>query len=240
MSAPLYAPLRTPEAPRRVAHSLVAPAGGAVISTWRTPTRYERLFKPALDRVAAALLLALASPLLLLAVVAIRVSLGPGVLFRQRRVGQGGRLFTVYKFRSMLHPHQVQGRSHDHSCPRCGGLSHKCPADPRHTPLGRLLRKLSIDELPQLFNILRGEMSLVGPRPELPEIVARYQPWQHDRHLVKPGMTGLWQVTERGTGKLMWQSTGPDIDYVRRISLATDLSILARTFPAMLGSHSGH
>jgi lipopolysaccharide/colanic/teichoic acid biosynthesis glycosyltransferase len=83
-------------------------------------------------------------------------------------------------------------------------------------------------------------MSLIGPRPELPEIVARYEPWQHARHLVKPGLTGLWQVRERGNGKLMWQSTGPDIEYVERLSLRTDVSILLRTVPALLGRNQGH
>lgn len=201
---------------------------------------YSHFVKPLFDRAMAAVLLVVLAPALLAAVIAVRVSLGPGVLFRQRRVGQGGRLFTVYKFRSMLHPHQVQGALHGENCRLCGGISHKCPADPRHTTMGRVLRKFSIDELPQLVNVLRGEMSLVGPRPELPEIVARYEPWQHDRHRVKPGLTGLWQVTERGSGQLMWESTGPDLEYVRRVSLLTDLSILVRTVPAILGSQAGH
>src|SRR2546423_826684 len=111
---------------------------------------------------------------------------------------------------------------------------HKCPQDPRHTRMGRLRRKRSLDELPQLVNVFGGEMSLIGPRPGLPEIVRLYEPWQHARHLVKPGLTGLWQVTERGNGTLMWQSTGPDIEYVERISFRTDVSILLRTLPALL------
>jgi lipopolysaccharide/colanic/teichoic acid biosynthesis glycosyltransferase len=106
--------------------------------------------------------------------------------------------------------------------------------------VGRLLRKLSLDELPQLFNVLRGEMSLVGPRPELPHIVANYEPWLHQRHLVKPGMTGLWQVSQRQPGVLMHETGEADIEYVRRISLRTDLGILLRTVPAMLSSNAGH
>jgi lipopolysaccharide/colanic/teichoic acid biosynthesis glycosyltransferase len=157
------------------------------------------------------------------------------VLFRQRRVGRRGPNFTVLKFRTMRH--EAPAGARQGPCPDHG---HKCPNDPRHTRTGKLLRKLSLDEIPQLVNVLRGEMSLVGPRPELPEIVARYEPWQHERHQVKPGLTGLWQVTERGNGKLMWQSTTPDVVYARTISLRTDLSILARTLPALLGKNRGH
>src|SRR5207253_1548410 len=116
----------------------------------------------------------------------VRIDLGPGVFFRQRRIGLRGREFTVLKFRTMLHEPPVGAPTGP--CPEHG---HKCPHDPRHTRMGRLLRKLSLDEIPQLLNVLRGEMSLVGPRPELPEIVARYEPWQHERHEVKPGLTGL-------------------------------------------------
>jgi lipopolysaccharide/colanic/teichoic acid biosynthesis glycosyltransferase len=196
---------------------------------------YPRFVKPVIDTLAAATALLLLAPLLAVVALIVRIDLGPGVLFRQRRVGLRGGEFTVLKFRTMLSaapPGSRQG-----SCPDHG---HKCPEDPRHTKTGKLLRKLSLDELPQLVNVLRGEMSLIGPRPELPEIVARYEPWQHARHLVKPGLTGLWQVRERGNGKLMWQSTGPDIEYVERLSLRTDVSILLRTVPALLGRNQGH
>jgi lipopolysaccharide/colanic/teichoic acid biosynthesis glycosyltransferase len=160
----------------------------------------------------------------------VRMDLGPGVLFRQRRVGLGDREFTVFKFRTMHN--EIPADARQGSCPEHG---HKCPDDPRHTRIGKVLRKLSLDEIPQLVNVLRGEMSIVGPRPELPEIVA-----SHERHEVKPGLTGLWQVTERGNGKLMCQSTTPDVVYARTVSLKTDMSILARTVPAMLGRKCGH
>jgi lipopolysaccharide/colanic/teichoic acid biosynthesis glycosyltransferase len=97
--------------------------------------------------------------------------------------------------------------------------------------VGRILRRFSLDELPQLWNVLRGDMSLVGPRPELPVVVDRYHQWQHLRHLVKPGITGLWQVSERGDVE-MHECVETDIEYVRRLSLFTDLSIIARTIPA--------
>lgn len=204
-----------------------------------TPSRssgpYQRLVKPLFDCTLAFLALVLLVPVAAVVAVIVRIDLGPGVLFRQRRVGLRGREFMVLKFRTMLHeprPGAPLG-----ACPEHG---HKCPNDPRHTRMGKLLRKLSLDEIPQLVNVLRGEMSLVGPRPELSAIVEQYEPWQHERHQVKPGLTGLWQVTERGNGKLMCQATTPDVVYARTISLRTDLSILARTVPALLGRNRGH
>jgi lipopolysaccharide/colanic/teichoic acid biosynthesis glycosyltransferase len=196
---------------------------------------YQRFVKPVIDCSAAFVGLVLLLPVAAVVALIVRIDLGSGVLFRQRRVGLHGREFTVLKFRTMLHESPAGARQG--SCPEHG---HKCPNDLRHTRTGKLLRKLSLDEIPQLVNVLRGEMSLVGPRPELPEIVARYEPWQHERHEVKPGLTGLWQVTERGNGKLMWQATTPDVVYARTISLRTDLSILARTLPALLGTNRGH
>jgi lipopolysaccharide/colanic/teichoic acid biosynthesis glycosyltransferase len=196
---------------------------------------YCRLVKRAIDMFVASIGLLVFAPVMFLVAVVVRVDLGRGVLFRQRRVGLRGTQFTVLKFRTMRH--EPPGGAVAGQCPQHG---HKCPSDPRHTRLGKVLRKLSLDEMPQLVNVLRGEMSLVGPRPELPEIVAGYEAWQHERHTVKPGLTGLWQVTERGNGKLMWQSTTPDVVYARTVSLRTDLSILARTVPALLGKNRGH
>jgi lipopolysaccharide/colanic/teichoic acid biosynthesis glycosyltransferase len=203
---------------------------------WREPTAYERIVKPAFDRLVALVLLLVFSPLMLAVALAVRLNLGSGVLFRQRRIGYGGREFTVLKFRTMRFDRRAELARWIGPDRR---VCHKRDDDPRHTKVGRVLRKLSLDELPQLVNVLRGEMSLVGPRPELPTVVARYAPWQHARHLVRPGMTGLWQVTERASGALMCESTEPDIEYVRRISLATDVSILARTVPALLKRPSG-
>ena len=196
---------------------------------------YLKFGKPLFDASLAFLGLVLLLPVAAFVALVVRIDLGPGVLFRQRRVGIGGREFTVLKFRTMHN--EAPAGARQGPCPKHG---HKCPDDPRHTPTGKLLRKLSLDEIPQLVNVLRGEMSLVGPRPELPEIVGRYEPWQHERHEVKPGLTGLWQVTERGNGKVMWQATTPDVVYARTVSLKTDLSILARTVPAMLGKNCGH
>jgi lipopolysaccharide/colanic/teichoic acid biosynthesis glycosyltransferase len=105
--------------------------------------------------------------------------------------------------------------------------------------VGRFLRKYSIDELPQIFNVLRGDMTVVGPRPELDIVVERYRPWEFGRLLVRPGLTGLWQITARGDGGLMHERVDLDIDYLATMSLRTDLSIIARTPGAMLGDHKG-
>ena len=115
----------------------------------------------------------------------------------------------------------------------------KIKNDPRITKVGRLLRRTSIDELPNLWNVLKGDMSLVGPRPEMVAIVARYEPWQHQRHVGKPGVTGLWQISARGDIP-MHEATHIDIDYVEHISLRTDIEILAKTLPAAMGDGKGH
>jgi lipopolysaccharide/colanic/teichoic acid biosynthesis glycosyltransferase len=112
-------------------------------------------------------------------------------------------------------------------------IRHKSPRDPRVTRTGRILRRTCLDELPQLWNVLKGDMSLVGPRPELPEIVARYAPWQHARHLVMPGITGWWQVNRDGR-RLMHQSTELDLEYIRNQSLWLDAWILMRTIGAIV------
>jgi len=201
----------------------------AVAARHRRMTRYERFVKPAVDRGAAALLLLILSPVFLALAATVALRLGFPVFLRQRRVGRHGDLFTVYKFRTM-HPDR---RSRQQPIPHTDRRrTHKSSADPRHTRVGRLLRKSSADELPQLLNVIRGDMSLVGPRPELPEVVGRYEPWQHVRHRVKPGLTGLWQVSARGGG-MMHENPWPDIDYVNAVSAGLDAGILLRTPKAL-------
>jgi lipopolysaccharide/colanic/teichoic acid biosynthesis glycosyltransferase len=204
----------------------------------REPGSYERLVKPVVDRVVAALLLVLLSPVLLAVALTVRVALGPGVLFRQARVGKDGVPFEVLKFRTM-HPDRRERRGRNFAGPD-RRRTHKTLADPRHTRLGTFLRSSSLDELPQLWNVLRGEMSLVGPRPELVEIVDQYADWQHRRHDVKPGLTGLWQVSERDEEGNMHLHVAIDLVYVRQVSAWTDLRLLALTIPAVLGHPVGH
>lgn len=188
-------------------------------------TTYVRLWKPCLDRLAAVFLLLVTAPVLALVALAVRIKLGPGVIFRQQRIGRHGVSFDVLKFRTMLPDRRRADVPISFPDRRC---THKSGADPRHTPVGRFLRRWSLDELPQLVNVARGQMSLIGPRPELASVVARYQPWQHARHDVKPGLTGLWQVTARGDGPMEFR-TDLDIEYARRICFALDARILAAT-----------
>jgi lipopolysaccharide/colanic/teichoic acid biosynthesis glycosyltransferase len=198
----------------------------------RRRTVYEFYIKPLADRVVAALLLALSLPVLAATALVVRLALGSPVLFRQLRIGQDDRRFHMFKFRTMRPDRRRE------SCPDYRGperrVTHKSADDPRHTRLGRMLRKASLDELPQLFNVLRGDMSLVGPRPELVEIVERYTAWQHARHAVKPGITGLWQVTERANGRLMHECVELDLTYIERLSLRADVAIAFRTPLALL------
>lgn len=193
-------------------------------------TTYVRLWKPCLDRLAAVFLLLVAAPVLALVALVVRVSLGPDVIFRQQRIGRHGVSFDVLKFRTMLPDRRRTDVPISFPDRRC---THKSGADPRHTPAGRFLRRWSLDELPQLVNVARGQMSLIGPRPELASVVARYQPWQHERHDVKPGLTGLWQVTARGDGPMELR-TDLDIEYARRICFALDARILAATAAAFV------
>lgn len=197
--------------------------------------RYERLCKPLLDRVLGLVLLIALLPVMALCAAAVALSLGRPVLLRQRRIGHLGGEFTIYKFRTMLPSRRAQRL--DYVGPE-RRETHKHPADPRLTPLGRFMRTWSLDELPQLINVVRGEMSLVGPRPEMVEIVERYEAWQHRRHQVKPGVTGLWQVSARGDAP-MHELTQVDLEYLDRVSLRTDLRILLLTLPAAFGVRRG-
>lgn len=191
---------------------------------------YVRLWKPCLDRLAAVLLLLVVAPVLVLIALVVRMNLGPGVFFRQQRIGRHGVPFDVIKFRTMLPDRRRADVPISFPDRR---RTHKSGADPRHTPVGRFLRRWSLDELPQLVNVARGQMSLIGPRPELASVVARYQPWQHERHDVKPGLTGLWQVTARGDGPMELR-TDLDIEYARGICFALDARILAATAAAFV------
>jgi lipopolysaccharide/colanic/teichoic acid biosynthesis glycosyltransferase len=195
---------------------------------------YVALVKPAMDRVVAfSLLVVSAVPMLVIAGV-VAVSMGRPVLFRQRRIGLDGEEFEVLKFRTMRPDRR--GRRLDVIHDR--RLTHKTDRDPRHTSVGRVLRRYSLDELPQLFNVLRGEMSIVGPRPELPSVVDNYAAGLHQRHRVKPGLTGLWQISARGLGP-MHENGQWDLAYVEQVSMRTDLWIMARTPAAMLSANTG-
>jgi lipopolysaccharide/colanic/teichoic acid biosynthesis glycosyltransferase len=198
----------------------------------RGSPRSWRLAKRAIDLIAGSIVLALATPVCLAIAAAIKaVSPGP-VFFVQQRVGEDGRRFNLYKFRTMVDgAHLLHARvAHLNMC---DGPALKIANDPRLHPLGSFLRQSSLDELPQLWNVLRGEMSLVGPRPALPSEVERYEPHYYQRLTVPPGMTGLWQVSGRTNVQFRrWMAM--DVWYARHWSPVVDLWILAKTIPAVL------
>jgi exopolysaccharide biosynthesis polyprenyl glycosylphosphotransferase len=190
-----------------------------------------KLLKGAFDRLIAFLILLLIWPLMLGLAIAVRTDGGPA-FFRQTRIGRGGEEFTVLKFRSMVV--DAERRLADLQAQNEGsGLLFKMKADPRITRIGRVLRRYSLDELPQLFNVLGGSMSLVGPRPPLPREVAGYERAAQRRLLVKPGITGLWQIS--GRSDLSWEQTVRlDLRYVENWTLALDALILVKTVRAVL------
>ncbi len=195
---------------------------------YRENHAYRRVAR-CIDVAVASLALIVAAPILAVAAVAIKAEDGGPILFVQKRVGRFGRLFDVYKLRTM--------RSD-----ACGDqLSPTQARDSRITRIGRYLRKLSIDELPQLFNVLRGEMALVGPRPEMPFVVRQYAPWQQLRHMVTPGITGLWQVECRSVVPLHRpEATALDLKYITSASPITDGAILVKTVRAIFSSHGAY
>ncbi|MGY1635527.1 sugar transferase [Geodermatophilus sp. SYSU D00742] len=193
---------------------------------------HRRVIKAVLDRTAAAVLLVLGGPVLLVITIAIRLTSPGPALYRQRRVGKRGQRFDMLKFRSMVvDADQALSSLLDRN--EGNGVLFKLRRDPRVTRVGRFLRRYSLDELPQLVNVLKGEMSFVGPRPALEREVAQYGPDMHRRLLVKPGITGLWQVS--GRSDLSWdEAVELDIRYVENWSLGLDLAILLRTVRAVL------
>jgi exopolysaccharide biosynthesis polyprenyl glycosylphosphotransferase len=192
-----------------------------------------RTMKEGLERAAAALLLALFSPVMLAVGVLVRATSPGPAMFRQTRVGVDGTEFTCLKFRTMISDAERMREQLEHLNEKSDGVLFKIRRDPRITPIGRVLRKCSLDELPQLINVLRGEMSLVGPRPPLPEEVAKYTDEVRRRLAVKPGITGLWQVS--GRSMLSWdESVRLDLSYVENWSPQLDAKILLRTTSAVV------
>ncbi len=197
-----------------------------------TFTGARRAIKEVVDRVGAAILLVLFAPLMVLVGLLVVGDSRGGALYRQRRVGKDGREFTILKFRTMVAgAHGARAELADRN--EGAGLLFKLRRDPRVTRVGSVLRRYSIDELPQLFNVLTGSMSLVGPRPPLPEESAAYGPDIRRRLLVKPGLTGLWQIS--GRSDLPWEeAVRLDLRYVEDWSLALDTVILWKTLRAVL------
>ncbi len=193
----------------------------------------RRVIKGAIDRMLAGIGFVLLLPVFLAIVAAVRLTSPGPALFRQTRIGQDGREFTLLKFRSMYTNAEARRADLLSRNERAEGLLFKIKDDPRITPVGRWLRKFSLDELPQLVNVLTGRMSLVGPRPPLPEEVALYQDDVRRRLLVKPGLTGLWQIS--GRSDLNWdESVRLDLRYVENWSFTLDLMILWKTMSTVV------
>jgi exopolysaccharide production protein ExoY len=187
-----------------------------------------------IDVVGAGLLLLLFSPVIAAAAIAIWITSRGPVLFWQERVGKGERIFMVVKLRTMVVNHaQVIDIARVEALARDGVLA-KSEDDPRITRVGRFLRRTSIDELPQLWNVLTGDMSLIGPRPLVPFMLAPYPELRRVRCTVRPGLTGLWQVSTRSDNTTALAMADADLEYIATRSLRGDLSILARTVPAIL------
>jgi exopolysaccharide biosynthesis polyprenyl glycosylphosphotransferase len=208
--------------------------GGIPMINLRDPALndYQRLVKRLFDLVAGTFITLLALPLMMLVALAIRVDSPGQVLFRQKRVGENGRLFDMFKFRSMVvnaEALQDQVTQVDEE----GHVVHKVKDDPRVTRVGRFIRRWSLDELPQFFNVLKGDISLVGPRPELPWLVDEYAPWQRKRFAVPQGVTGWWQVNGR-SDKMMHLHTDEDLYYIQNYSLWLDIFIILKTPWAIL------
>lgn len=219
--------------PSDAARLRLGPPGAPSAHTERRPGVHAApLALRALDVSLSATLLLLLLPVFAVIAVAVRLESPGPLIFRQKRVGKDGCEFPFLKFRSMIRDAEARRLGLENRNER-GGPVFKIRDDPRVTRVGRVLRRWSLDELPQLINVLRGDMSLVGPRPALPSEVARYTPHQRRRLAVTPGVTGLWQVS--GRARLSFEeSVALDLAYIQRRSLALNLLILARTVPAVL------
>ena len=192
---------------------------------------YRRYIKRPLDTLASLLGIILLSPFLATIAILVKLDSAGPVLFRQRRVGENGEEFWFYKFRSMVEDAEQLKQKLMHLNELEGPVFKICD-DPRITRIGKFLRRTSLDELPQLLNVLKGEMSLVGPRPPLPAEVEKFEAWQRQKLAAKPGITCLWQISGRNhIGFTEWMRL--DVEYIRKQSLGLDVKILARTLPAV-------
>jgi exopolysaccharide biosynthesis polyprenyl glycosylphosphotransferase len=199
---------------------------------------YLRAGKRVLDVVGSLVALALLSPVILVLAALVKLTSTGPVFYRSTRIGRGGRPFTFIKLRSMVRDADRKRQHLDH-LNEADGPVFKIARDPRITPIGRFLRTTSLDEVPQFWNVLRGDMSLVGPRPPIAEEVAQYEPWQLRRLDVRPGITCLWQISGRSRiGFQEWMRL--DLEYIKHQSLPLDIKILLRTIPAVLSREGAY
>ena len=189
----------------------------AQTSVERLSSFYAKRGKYLLDFVAAFFLILIFAPLMILISILIKLSSRGPIFFSHKRVGINNKLFVIHKFRSLHIDTPSYSEKPDST------------EDVRITAVGKWIRKTSLDELPQLFNVIKGEMSLVGPRPEMPFLAEDYEDWENQRHLVRPGMTGLWQLSPRRRGSIR-EGIPVDLEYIENLSLWNDFKILLRTF----------
>ena len=196
------------------------------------PALWQIAVKRGIDIALSVIAIVVLTPLLLAVALLVKLTSRGPIFYVQERVGRDGEPFKIVKFRSMYQDAHDQRLEHAHRNMH-GGPIFKIRDDPRVTPVGRAIRRLSIDELPQLFNVLKGDMSLVGPRPPLPEEFLRYDAREQQRLLVKPGVTCIWQVSGRSDVDFdTWIDM--DLEYIRTWSLRLDVKLLAKTVPAVL------
>ncbi len=216
----------------------------------REKSRWESFVKRFLDAVVGLFVLVLGFPFLLALALLIKLTSKGPVLFKQKRIGENGKPFSFYKFRTMrvdaddsLHRKFTQdfirGQMSQTNLDGNGATLYKLTRDPRITPVGSFLRRTSLDELPQFINILRGEMALVGPRPPVPYEYDCYKDWHKMRLAVKPGLTGLWQVSGRSSVSFH-EMVMLDLHYIENWSLRMDLNIILATFPVMFAGTGGY
>lgn len=224
-----------------IARAAIDEFGGKPLLVFRTTPdiSWQLVGKRLLDVVGASLGLLILGPFVMLpAAIAIRLGSPGPVLFRQKRSGLHGRQFTMYKFRSMVDNAEML-RVELETFNEASGPVFKMKQDPRVTPIGRIVRRTSVDELPQLWNVLRGDMSLVGPRPPIPSEVQKYDPWHRRRLSMKPGLTCLWQIRGRSDiGFDQWMKL--DLEYIDHWSLWLDIEILLRTIPVVFSGLGAH
>ncbi|MGD8413624.1 MAG: exopolysaccharide biosynthesis polyprenyl glycosylphosphotransferase [Candidatus Latescibacterota bacterium] len=213
-------------------------AAGAIANINAAPqievngTPMYAFFKRVFDIVVGTAILILLIPILPLIALMIKLDSRGPVFFKQVRVGENGKLFKFYKFRSMVHRSDTE-KDNLAQLNEQDGPVFKIRSDPRVTSVGRFLRRSSLDEIPQMFNVMKGDMSMVGPRPPLPEEVTNYQPWHMGRLAVKPGITCLWQISGRShIGFNEWMRL--DMEYLKTRSFKTDLLIFLKTIPAVI------
>lgn len=195
----------------------------------------QKALKRLIDIVLSSTALVVLSPLFILLIILIKIDSEGPAIFKQKRVGLNKKTFYMYKFRSMVEDadekiHEVKDLNHTNP------IMFKAKKDPRVTKIGSIIRKYSLDELPQLLNILKGEMTLVGPRPPIPRELAHYKNWHYVKFVAKPGLTGLWQVSGRSTIKDFDEVINLDYEYIKNWNILFDLKIILKTIPVVISA----